>query len=545
MRFAIGALLLAAALVVAVLALVGDGDDGGSVPGEPPPTVTEPPIEPPVEPAPADPAPAKPGASDPTPTTVPEADPSRPVVASAFEDVPIEGATLRLSGSSDAALRTDRFGQFVLPTHWAGGSADVSAPGFGATRVDLDADGRVVASDGTSRWIRLAPASSIRGRVVGPDGTPLDWVAVTLAVVLPRPNDEPVAKRWPLAERVLSRDGGAFDIDGLDPRGRYLVVARLSRIGVAAESDWKATAEPGTRRPIRLGGGGEARVVVVDTAGRPVTGAKATLTGRPDSFPGGVSADPATRGVARLMRELRVEVSRDAFFARVSGGGWTHEGMGAYFRDLPSGRYTLRIAARGYASYTTVLVVERGGVVEHLATLEDAAVAFRGLVVDDSDQPIKGAQVQVLTTGSSFAGYRTTASDAQGYFEVRGPEEWRAPLRLSLAATGHESRTRLVGPNERQVTVRLARHGAIYGTVGFPGRGAEEVVFTFSRAAAPPLAFERRLDLRGEAVRYQWDLPPGRWRVRINCAGKREARLDFDVTPTGAVELPAVTLQPK
>lgn len=543
MRFLIGAVLVAVALVVAVLALVGDGGDDDGIPIDPAPHVETPPVEPrPAAPTPAVPAP---GPSDPSPASEPEADPSRPAVVSAFEDVPIAGATMRLSGSSDATLRTDRFGQFALPVHWAGGSADVSAPGFDAARIELDADGRPVAADGATRWIRLAPAATIRGRVVSPDGTPIDWVAVTLAVVLPRPDGEVIAKRWPLTDRVLTRDGGAFDLSGLDPRGRYLVIARLTRIGVAAESDWEATPEPGPRRPLRLGGEAELRVGVTDGAGRPVTGAKATLRGRPNSFPGGVAADPTTRGVARLMRELRVEVARDAFFAGVSGGGWTHDGMGAVFRDLPAGRYTLHVAARGYADHTAVVTVEPGAVVEHVASLEDATIAFRGIVVDDNQQPVKGAQIEVLTNGSTFSGYRTVASDAQGHFVVRGPAEWRAPLRLVAAATGYESRSQLVGPNERQVTVRLARQGSVYGNVGFPGRGVEEIVFAFSRSDAPPLAFERRLDLRGEVVRYQWDLPPGRWRARITCVGRREARLDFDVRPSGAVELPAVTLQPE
>jgi hypothetical protein len=484
-------------------------------PSAPEPGATGPaPIEPRPEDAPpaAPPRPESPSI-EPVEPSGPPVDPTLPRVVSAFRDIPVADARvdLRTAGGTDEQYSTDRHGQFAAGDRRVLAEAiRIDAPGFAPleTAIEGSLEGR---------RFRLEPAGVIAGRVVDTQGTPQPWAKIQAGVVIADATGATVGLPWPEATGVSTDQQGEFRLERLDPRGRYLVAALLTRLGVDVVTGVEPVAQAaGPMVTLRLGGDASIHAEVVDPTGNPVFGPRAALSGRPDGLPGAVVADATSQAVADIMRALQIRLTRNTYSVAIPGSGGK---SGFLFERLPAGEYVLEIDARGYRPYSARVRVGKHDAVRHVARLELEDIALKGLVTDAGGRAVMGANVSVHTDGSLHDGYMSAATRPDGSFAIRGPKEWLIPLNLHVSADGFETAMVPVPPGRTSVTVKLHRTGTLRGEVSLEGKETGEVVFDFVRSF-PQAAQERRI----AAVRHLWKrfsftLPHGRWTMRVTAAG--------------------------
>ena len=161
--------------------------------------------------------------------------------------------------------------------------------------------------------------------------------------------------------------------------------------------------------------------------------------------------------------------------------------------------------------------------------LEDEDVALTGVVADSGGRPIRGAQLNVLTDGKTYAGYRSASSGPDGSFRIRGPGEWLAPLTLTVAASGYESTTIKVPSDRKRVEVKLRRNSTVRGQVRLENKGSGEVEFNFVRSF-PTSRHERRIFLmRDRWKRFTFTIPPGKWTLRVTAPGYNDYSGDLEL----------------
>ena len=150
-------------------------------------------------------------------------------VVSSFHDRPIARASVvvRLSGQEAVTYATDAWGRARVETAGPGPvSLHVEAPGFHPH------DAQVDRNDATPMFVRLHPAAVIRGQVVDSLRTPQAGAWIQAGVLWKTDTDAIRGEPWPLAEPIVTDEKGGFTIANVDPRGRYLLVASLSRRAV-------------------------------------------------------------------------------------------------------------------------------------------------------------------------------------------------------------------------------------------------------------------------------------------------------------------------
>ena len=172
-----------------------------------------------------------------------------------FQGTALLDETSGKDGSYHLCLRTGPWSYAVRVSH----------PGL-ATDV---ADVRIDRPGTVARSFRLAPESTIKGRVVSSKGEAIRGVAVSAV----RNPDDPIA-----SGEAQTGEDGAFAVAGLDARRYYL---RASKFGWLPETlKWPVTA-PATRIGFRLTRTGviEGRVVDADGEGQPNATVVALLSG--------------------------------------------------------------------------------------------------------------------------------------------------------------------------------------------------------------------------------------------------------------------------
>jgi len=457
--------------------------------------------------------------------TGPAADPLAPAVVSAFRDIPIEGARvfLQLSGNKTLRRSTDFHGQFQLPPGEGGlETIRVEADGFHSLEEDLEGEIE-------GKTFAMKPAATLQGRVTDSKGSPLDWVKIQVGVVIRDGTGALLGIPWRTPKRVVTQSGGGFKIVGLEPRGKYILAASLSRIGVNVVENLKPDIAPSASPvTIKLGGEASIRALIVNPEGKPVFGPRAALSGKPDGIPGEVVADENSRAVADIIRSFGVRFSRTSFSSETIFTGWKR-GSGFVFDKLCSGDYVLQVQAKGFKTYRKRIRIGRHDQIDHEVKLEDEDVALTGVVADSGGRPIRGAQLNVLTDGKTYAGYRSASSGPDGSFRIRGPGEWLAPLTLTVAASGYESTTIKVPSDRKRVEVKLRRNSTVRGQVRLENKGSGEVEFNFVRSF-PTSRHERRIFLmRDRWKRFTFTIPPGKWTLRVTAPGYNDYSGDLEL----------------
>lgn len=485
---------------------------------------------------------AGPAGTDPPPETVPADGAASPpvfvrlvppvairgTVLSSGDGQPIPGATVYLW--NDAVTRTGADGSFLLHR-----SADRLPPGpEGAIKIAAWAEGfepifedhPVLPEEGVS--IRLQPAAGLAGRVVDGEDRAVEGAHVEAWLI---------HAWWPGGRAPYPAGETRTGADGrfrLSPLAAESVVeVRVEHPDFAPVVRQEASLERGEVRDgleVRLEAGHRAQVRVLDTAGRPIAGARARL--RPHGEGGGDLVDE----------------------------GWhvCDEAGRCRFGSLASGRFDLQADAPGHARQTVPGVelhaaASRPDQPADLGTVHlEAAVAVRGRVVDDRGMPVAGALLEPSSERQPpdpwLLPETSALSGPDGRYELGGLADGQA-LDLLVTARSHAPvLLSQVEPPAKDLEVELPRTASVSGRVvdgaGAPVRGwvtqtppvsAIRAGSTWRPPAAPTDA-DGRFDLL-EAM-------PGISSLRVS-SDRGEAREPLDLEPGERLEDVRLVLQEK
>ena len=230
---------------------------------------------------------------------------------------------------------TDQAGRFRIPS-LPTGAYDIAATADGFARGRLPA--RLLGGGASSIEITLATASSIRGRVVAPDGGAVAGVTVEAWTV--DVASRSLSRTTPPAATATSDDDGTFEL------------AELARqphtIRAASPAGWHPALvvdAPGDDVVIALHPGGEVSGQVVDGSGGAVAGAtveiRSLIKGSESGFQRQVVADPAGRFAVTAVPPGELELTAAS---TQEGGARTSQYVTV--RDVASSPVTLRLAGR-------------------------------------------------------------------------------------------------------------------------------------------------------------------------------------------------------
>lgn len=375
--------------------------------------------------------------------------------------------------------------------------------------------------------IALRRGTPIRGRVVGPDGTPVAGARIGTHRFV---GDECLARD--LGSETIGRSGddGTFDVAVL-PSSRE-VRLHASAAGFA----WGAS-EPvpirGTTGAddvlIRLPAGGSIEGTVTNDAGNPVPGCAVLVHGDHRVHRRAVTRDDGRYAVAG-----------------VRAGCYLVE-----IRPPPPPRAAPGLARERMAG----VVVDDGRRRELDVTLRRGA-RIAGRIVAATGEPLEGVVVRATEPASGnllFAETAThaTVSDAAGHFELVGLDAIGTSYSLLAGKPGFRpAGMKGVATGRNDVTLTLVPVATLEGRVhdGGSGQPVESfriaVVRTADTGYRGPLAPQHaggRLTFADGEGRFSIELKPGRYDVSAHTAsGRRSDPVSVDVV--GAGPLPAVRL---
>lgn len=182
---------------------------------------------------------------------------------------------------------------------------------------------------------------------------------------------------------------------------------------------------------------------------------------------------------------------------------------------LPGGRQGL---APANGEELELIRVPKDGVVTGVTiAVKHERVAIRGNVVDDTGVPMPDVYIEALGRGDASMDPPSTMSDAEGRFEI-GDLARGAYALQARAADGSETVMRDVAAGGETVTIKLARAGAIDGTlVGFSKRPE---VFTLQNLPGGKLT---RVFVDGSRF-SKTGLAPGRYTIEAQIGAEVDAQ---------------------
>src|SRR5262245_36348344 len=269
---------------------------------------------------------------------------------------------------------------FGRTTSAADGTFELRGLPAGLVFLDGRSDGYYVRTPGTARLasgqmvegieLRASPAGRVRGIVLGPDGAPVAGAAVSLRPGLNAFLGQLTERKYRWLETATDRDG-RFDLPGVPTGNGYVVSA--GAVSIALEEQHGIEVREGQVTEVTLRGhpGGAVRGRVLDPSGQPVAGANVAM--------------------------VYLDISRVLFSADGRSEPITTDAQGRFeLRPVASGRVAFVAAAGDLApSAIEELAVVDGGVYEDLELHLGDGSALAGLVVDDQDQPVAGAKVEL------------------------------------------------------------------------------------------------------------------------------------------------------
>lgn len=425
--------------------------------------------------------------------------------------VPIEGAAVYRQkaggfslpmlpglGSEPAAATTGPDGWFAIHDLAAGDklSLSISADGYVQGRVPP-----LEVPHPEPLQVTLEPASAVRGRVLGADGSPLADARVELTRTTGG-----TAGGASLVMRIATDTetdaNGAFSFENVVPGEIELSATAFGHERVVRTLEVPRGADlENADLPLEAGAWIEGRVQEGD--GRAAIGVRVQPVGGGDDFAPG-------------------------------GGGATTDGDGRYVLDgLAPG--PLSIEAIGDGEKRTVRDVElRAG--ENRLDLQFAAGRpVAGIVTDASGTPIPGAWVQLAPSARPWGG-SSARTDASGRFRFEAVD--RGTFELRAGADGHADAAMqeiTVGEAPQEdLALRLRMGGTIEGrVVGLdPVLFPRTVVTAFGEGAGMP----RRATVDADGRFVVTNVGPGAWQLSGDVEGEgRRARAQVGVDEDGSV----------
>ena len=311
----------------------------------------------------------------------------------------------------------------------------------------------IIPADRTSvvRDVKLLPAATLVGRVLGPDDSPVAGAIVTI-------QDEMAmfhAMMGGQAPTAVTDAEGKFTLGGLRPGEMIPVMAARRDFGRSKILSVK----PGLPFVIRLSPPLRLKGVVVNEAGQPVAGARVTVE------------DPSGLHVTRFTGQVRPGVTdaRGRFMIRNAPPGalevtWDH-------RDYAPQRRRIDLAPGTSEHDLGRAVLSRGRGIEG-EVVDEAGNPVRNVAVHVShenqapwDEPELPADGTVLAPGRQF---NQGTTDAKGRFAIHGLREGK--FGVSAWRNGSHSSNAIVATGTKDVRITLVPAGTLSGRVMSGGK---------------------------------------------------------------------------
>lgn len=348
-----------------------------------------------------------------------------------FDDQPNEILLTLLPGGALDGVVVDRAGAPIAGARVTGEAADPANPARPCARTDADGRFTLAGLDRGGWQVRasapahqtatlphvaagmrgvrlvLAPRASVRLRVTGADGQPLRRYDVTARP----PRQQPDAALRALPPMAIGPDDvvdGACVLPGFDD-GPWQLEVRAPLHAPAFSEPFTAQADAIVDVAVALRAGGGIAGMVLDAAGRPISGA--AVQTQPDGFGDGE--------LGAVFRGLQVW--------EVTGADGATDAAGRFaLRHLAPGAYQLRVTAAGsMPSFARGLVVQEGATTPAPALRLARGCVVGGVVRCEDEAAASDVFVQVLAVAVPDlpADYAVeAAADATGRFAL--------PLRL-------------------------------------------------------------------------------------------------------------------
>ncbi|MCG3135727.1 MAG: hypothetical protein HMLKMBBP_03467 [Planctomycetes bacterium] len=423
-------------------------------------------------------------------------------VIDAVTGAPVVGASVHVASAHRRLDESSRSGNFAGVDET--GLVTIPVPRNEPLIIHAEASGFISAMEAlrsggarsvTKIDLRLAPASRIEGRVLGPDGRPLNDAGIDVWV------RSASASQWSAGASV--DDGNRYRADGLVPGGAYEFSASADGFTDAAPLRLVAPpARTALRADIRVRAPTRIVVHAVDEDG---------TTFSPD--------------------DLSIHIKSGRLFDVSSHNG--------EFTVAP-GRWNVAVRVKGRTAAAAVRDVAPGERWELMLTVP-RGVTLAGAVTSSSGVPVHGASVYVESEDAPPAGPFPT--DASGRFEAAGlrpgPKrievhsgaEFLPAVLESAPCPGPELRVTL--RRAGRVSVQVARtDGLPIGSLEFKGVCDEGL----------PRSWKWAADSGGRVV-APWPSDISRWLVCVR--GCAPAVLDVSVPPETTLDLPPLVLEPE
>ncbi|HEV8113472.1 MAG TPA: carboxypeptidase regulatory-like domain-containing protein [Planctomycetota bacterium] len=371
----------------------------------------------------------------------------------------VDGGNFAFVGVRTGSWFVDARGPFHAPEGSA--RALVQKSGGGPLEVHVRAGGRVV------------------GRVVTPDGKPASAAHVVLIGGPGRFLQDAASGDLRLFEATCEADG-AFAFDGVPPGGGYDVSAAADTFAVTHLVGVDVVA------------GKETRADVQARAGATVTGRVVESRGTEPTIPlAGAHVAAIPRGIRDLL--LVGEVLAATHAVTAADGSFT-------LARVPPGEIDVAVVAAEHLPTLggRAIVADRARVSVDDITLAPGTMV-RGRTVDAAGAPIAGVQLRwnplegtefspqdfsfAPLLGQAIPGWIFPTTDADGRFAA-GPMAGDPPYSLNFHKLGWEDKSESVDAEKAatEITVVLARGGAVEGTVVDEKSGEPVTTFTVSAA---------------------------------------------------------------
>ncbi|HLQ36815.1 MAG TPA: carboxypeptidase-like regulatory domain-containing protein, partial [Planctomycetota bacterium] len=296
--------------------------------------------------------------------------------------------------------------------------------------------------------LRASPGGRVRGVVLGSDGAPTAGAAVTLRPGLNAFLGQITERKYRWLEG--STDAmGRFDLPGVPTGSGYVLSAAAPTIALEEQFGLEVRAGQVTEVTLRAHDGATITGVVHDGDGKPVGNANIAL----------VYLD--------LTRVLFSADGRDQPISSDAGGRFRIDHVAA-------GRVAFIAATDGLApSNIEERAVVDGGVYDDLELRLGEGVTVTGTVIDDRDQPLANARVEVrpferpndpqfLKLALKIRRVEVT-SDADGRFVARGMSGER--LFVQASKPGYTTAERIGVKLDQEIKIQLQRGALVRGKV--------------------------------------------------------------------------------
>ena len=314
--------------------------------------------------------------------------------------------------------------------------------------------------DTTANTLFLQPGGKVSGKATGPDGKPLEGVAVTAA---PTEGNLFAMFREAMTAEITDAQG-RYTFEGLPAGSRYNVTGRKS--GLTQDEAGPIAVDAGTDRQdvdLKLESGAAITVRLVTVEDVPVAETDARLD------PSGERRGPGRGGRGGGMRFGAGGVSEEQIVAGADGK--------FTIKNLEAGTFDVTLSPADAADVVRESVVLKNGETVDLGTIRvKESKSISGRITDSAGQPVAGASIGTFWLDGGSGKMRDTKSRADGRYRLAGLGD--TPLgEVWVNADGFAAgRKEGLVPGDTSADFTLERMGSITGRILLP-EGAAPVAY--------------------------------------------------------------------